>query len=82
MDFFTREKTPQNNFSSQNFSVENNYLPIDYRALVSTGATGAAAPEFFEGNKAKKKIFMELEKIYISKKILHQYFQNPNEGPD
>ena len=23
---FTREKTPQNNFSSQNFSVENNYL--------------------------------------------------------
>ena len=30
MDFFTRftrEKTPQNNFSSQNFSVENNYLP-------------------------------------------------------
>ena len=29
MDFFTRftrEKTPQNNFSSQNFSVENNYL--------------------------------------------------------
>ena len=53
-----------------------------HRALVSTGATGAAAPEFFEGNKAKKKIFMELEKIYISKKILHQYFQNPNEGPD
>ena len=30
MDFFTRftrEKTPQNNFSSQNFSVENNYFP-------------------------------------------------------
>ena len=30
MDFFTRftrEKTPQNTFSSQNFSVENNYLP-------------------------------------------------------
>ena len=29
VDFFTcstREKTPQNNFSSQNFSVENNYL--------------------------------------------------------
>ena len=29
MDFFTRftrEKTPQNNFSSQNISVENNYL--------------------------------------------------------
>ena len=28
MDFFTRftlEKTPQNNFSSENFSVENNY---------------------------------------------------------
>jgi len=23
---FTREKTPQNNFSSQNFSVENNYI--------------------------------------------------------
>ena len=23
---FTREKTPQNNFSSQNFSVENNYF--------------------------------------------------------
>ena len=23
---FTPEKTPQNNFSSQNFSVENNYL--------------------------------------------------------
>ena len=23
---FAREKTPQNNFSSQNFSVENNYL--------------------------------------------------------
>ena len=33
------------------------FLPIDYRALVSTGATGAAAPEFFEGNKAKKKRF-------------------------
>ena len=33
MDFFTRftrEKTPQNNFSSQNFSVENNYSPIKY----------------------------------------------------
>ena len=30
MDFFTRftrEKTPQNNFSCQNFSIENNYLP-------------------------------------------------------
>ena len=29
VDFFTRfthEKTPQNNFSSQNFSVENNYF--------------------------------------------------------
>ena len=29
MDFFTRftqEKTPQNNFSSQNFCVENNYF--------------------------------------------------------
>ena len=29
MDFFTgftQEKTPQNNFSSQNFSVENNYF--------------------------------------------------------
>ena len=25
---FTREKTPQNNFSSQNFSVENNYMHI------------------------------------------------------
>ena len=25
---FTREKTPQNNFSSQNFSVENNYFFI------------------------------------------------------
>ena len=25
---FTREKTPQNNFSSQNFSVENNYFHI------------------------------------------------------
>ena len=31
MDFFTRfthEKNPQNNFSSQNFSVENNYCLI------------------------------------------------------
>ena len=31
VDFFTRfthEKRPQNNFSCQNFSVENNYLPI------------------------------------------------------
>ena len=30
MDFFTCftcEKTPQNNFSRQNFSVENNYIP-------------------------------------------------------
>ena len=26
VNFFTREKTPQNNFSSQNFSVENNYF--------------------------------------------------------
>ena len=25
---FTREKTPQNNFFRQNFSVENNYLPL------------------------------------------------------
>ena len=25
VDSFTREKTPQNNFSGQNFSVENNY---------------------------------------------------------
>ena len=32
MDFytrFTREKIPQNNFSSQNFSVENNYFLHD-----------------------------------------------------
>ena len=27
---FTREKTPQNNFSSQNFSVENNYFSLQY----------------------------------------------------
>ena len=33
MDFFTRftrEKIPQNNFSSQNFSVENNYFCTVY----------------------------------------------------
>ena len=32
VDFFTRytrEKTPQNNFSSQNFSLENNYCSIE-----------------------------------------------------
>ena len=28
----------------------------------------AAVPEFFEGNKAKKKIFMELEKYIFRKK--------------
>ena len=39
-----------------------------FRALVSTGVTGAAVPEFFEGNKAKKKIFMELEKYIFRKK--------------
>ena len=36
MDFFTRftrEKTPQNNFSSQNFSVENNYFYINNKNL-------------------------------------------------
>ena len=35
MDFFTRfthEKTPQNNFSSQNFSVENNYFLMQMRS--------------------------------------------------
>ena len=40
MDFFTcftREKTPQNNFSSQNFSVENNYfLPTLCSFLIYT----------------------------------------------
>ena len=38
MDFFTRftlEKTPQNNFSSKNFSVENNYLIILNHFLIS-----------------------------------------------
>ena len=36
MDFFTRftrEKTPQNNFSSQNFSVENNYYCSSYHSF-------------------------------------------------
>ena len=40
VDFFTRftwEKTPQNNFPWQNFSVENNYfvakVPIPYNCL-------------------------------------------------
>ena len=28
VDYFTREKTPQNNFSNQNISVENNYFLI------------------------------------------------------
>ena len=31
---FTREKTPQNNFSSQNFSVENNYFHAQSQGLV------------------------------------------------
>ena len=30
---FTREKTPQNNFSSQNFSVENNYFEEHIRHI-------------------------------------------------
>ena len=30
---FTQEKTPQNNFSRQNFSVENNYLRILWKKL-------------------------------------------------
>ena len=30
---FTRVKTPQNNFSSQNFSVENNYLFLNFMSL-------------------------------------------------
>ena len=29
---FTREKTPQNNFSCQNFSVENNYFQILWKS--------------------------------------------------
>ena len=29
---FTREKTPQNNFSSQNFSVENNYFILNIKS--------------------------------------------------
>ena len=36
MDFFTRftrEISPQNNFSRQNFSVENNYLRILWKQL-------------------------------------------------
>ena len=39
MDFFTcftREKTPQNNFSSQNFSVENNYCLYFQARIVDT----------------------------------------------
>ena len=40
MDFFTNfthEKTPQNNFSCENFSVENNYFPsfhFDFQFLI------------------------------------------------
>ena len=51
------------------------------RAVVSTGATGAVAPELFEANKGKK-FFVEFQKNFISKKkISRQYFQNPNDGP-
>ena len=61
-----------------------------YRARVSTGATGAAAPELFEGHKAKKKFFREISKKFISKKnfrtgtfkiltrALIMYIRNPN----
>ena len=53
MDFFirfTREKTPQNNFSSQNFSVENNYLllvPYGGSSLVVYRIRVIAAPGFY-----------------------------------
>ena len=39
---FTQEKTPQNNFSSQNFSVENNYTPLFLRGVLQT----RIVPEF------------------------------------
>ena len=35
MDFFTQEKTPQHNFSSQNFSVENNYFLLLFHSSQS-----------------------------------------------
>ena len=42
VDFFThstQEKTPQNNFSSQNFSVENNYLILTVKMGVKCLST-------------------------------------------
>ena len=52
MDFFTRftrEKTPQNNFSSQNFSVENNYLsgPVRFFKVKTISAALAESKNCF-----------------------------------
>ena len=38
------------------------------RALVSTGATGAVAPELFEEHIGQKQIFCDISKILLVKK--------------
>ena len=59
---------------------------FDFRALVSTGATGAVAPVHFEASINKN--FQKNPKIYTYYYLLvtiffsRRYFQNPNEGPE
>ena len=54
--FFTCEKTPQNNFSSQNFSVENNYFLFSKLALTfSFRIKWGCMVKKIQGN-AKKKL--------------------------
>ena len=55
MDFFTRftrEKTPQHNFSSQNFSIENNYFyfSIRYNPALQSLLLLASLPESQRNN--------------------------------
>ena len=59
MDFFThftQEKTPQNNFSSPNFSVENNYYIVSCKNLVTTNHFFGICLKSFDIYKGKQKL--------------------------
>ena len=50
------------------YSVKFKGTAVLIRALVSTGATGAVAPELFEEHIGQKQIFCDISKILLVKK--------------
>ena len=73
MDFFTRftcEKTPQNNFSSQNFSVDNNYF---WHQILNKYVGKIPGLLFFQ----KKKKFKEA-KYYFQAPSPKYYYETTN----